>query len=650
MNYKKILAFSLLALLLNSCQVFNKLGFNNESEKGSMAKNSSKEAIKDARDTEALEMTMNDSIAADLTGDSLSFIDQIFEDTLEFANAYDNRYGKNDYIEEDLAMLQNSEVVRQLDSLACVKFFKKYSFETDTNDLNICSYEKKEVPLFSDSVYELRIEVLNAHTPLELVYNQHVKGFINLYAKRARNQTARMLGLKEIYFPIFEEVLDKYDMPLELKYLAVVESALNPTATSRAGAKGLWQFMFGTGKLYGLTQNSLVDDRFDPYKATDAAARHLKDLYEIYGTWELALAAYNSGPGNVNRAIRRAGGVKDYWAVWKYLPSETRGYVPAFIAVNYVFNYAAEHNIYPVDPGILYYGIDSISVYDALSFDQISEFLKTDMDDLTFLNPAYKEGVIPATKEQPYVLRLPREKMGYFIENEDSLYSFKTSKGIEKEQLMSKIKKSNERTVHVVRKGDNLGAIAKKYHTSVSMLRSWNGLRNNNIWPGQKLIVYAPGSSETSKSLSSKKTKSTDSETVSNDSGESLASSTDGVYVVRKGDNLGAIGQKFGVTVDQLKKWNELSGIKLKIGQKIRVVPTQEKSAEPQQWQAQANVKDIVPGVEPEYLYHTIRPGDTLWDLAKKYNSTVEKIKKWNGINNSYKLKLGQRLIVGTNS
>lgn len=643
MNFKKILVFSLLSLFLNSCQVFNKLGLNNDSETDSAGKKSRKEAKHDKKIQESHSLTMNDSIAADLSGDSLSFIDQIFDDTSEFARGFDNRFGKNDYIHEDLTMLNNSEVVRQLDSLACIKFFKKYNFETDTATLNIYAYDKKEVPVFSDSVYELRIEVLNAQTPLELVYNQHVKGFINLYAKRARNQTARMLGLKEIYFPIFEEVLDKYDMPLELKYLAVVESALNPTATSRAGAKGLWQFMFGTGKLYGLTQTSLVDDRFDPYKATDAAARHLKDLYEIYGSWELALAAYNSGPGNVNRAIRRAGGVKDYWAVWKYLPSETRGYVPAFIAVAYVFNYAAEHNIYPVDPGILYYGIDSVSVREVLSFDQISKFLHTDMEDLAFLNPAYKEGIIPATKEQPYILRLPREKMGYFIENEDSLYRFKTEKSLEKEQLMTKIKKSNERTVHVVKKGDNLGAIAKKYHTSVNMIKSWNGLRNNSIWPGQKLIVYAPGSSETSKSLASSKTTS-----ASNDNETSVA--TGGIHVVRKGDNLGAIGKKYGVTVEQLKQWNGLSSIKLKIGQKIKVTADGEKTADASQWQAQSTVKEPTPATETEYLYHTIKEGDTLWDLAKKYNSTVEKIKKWNGINNSYKLKLGQRLIVGTNS
>ena len=349
-----ILILTLTFLGLHSCKIFK------ASEQSSITVVSSD--IEDAKskdsiipeDTSMVVLHANETQNDLLNGDSMNIVHQIFDDTSAFAQGFENRFGRNDSIKEDDSMLSGSALVRQLDSLATVKFFNKYKFETDTAALNIYGYQPNEIPSFSDSIYELRIEVLNVQTPIELIYNQHVKAFIKLYAKRGRKQTARMLGLKEIYFPMFEQVLDKYDMPLELKYLAVVESALNPTAGSRAGAKGLWQFMYGTGRLYGLHTNSLVDDRFDPYKATEAAARLLKDLYGIYGSWELALAAYNSGPGNVNRAIRRAGGVKNYWAIWPFLPRETRGYVPAFIAVNYIFNYATEHNIYPVDPGILY--------------------------------------------------------------------------------------------------------------------------------------------------------------------------------------------------------------------------------------------------------------------------------------------------------
>ena len=615
-----ILAFILFGL--NSCQVFHKLGKQNTNAENEDSIAFQKALVEENTTDPIPETSVLDefyeSKIMGMTGDSMSMLDQIILDTSAFAQGFVNKYGKNDDISEDVSMLSGSALVRQLDSLTAVKFYNKYTFSTNTKELNVYGYETNEIPQFNDSVYELRIEVLNVQTPIELVYNQHVKAFIRLYAKKGRKQTARMLGLKEIYFPLFEEVLDKYDIPLELKYLAVIESALNPTAGSRAGAKGLWQFMYSTGRMYGLHSNSMVDDRFDPYKATDAAAHHLKDLYEIYGTWELALAAYNSGPGNVNRAIRRAGGVKDYWAVWPFLPRETRGYVPAFIAVNYIFNYATEHNIYPEDPGILYYGIDSVTVREVLSFDQISEFMHIDKEDVDFLNPAYKEGIIPATNGKTYILRLPREKVGFFIDNEDSLYQFKSEKGIEREKLLAQIKKAKSRSIHIVRSGENLGLIARKYRTSVSRIKAWNGLRSSNIYPGQKLIVYSPGSSR-SASSSYASTK-----------------STTGYHKVRSGENLGLIAKKYGVSVSQIKSWNGLRNNMIKPGQKLKVA-------------SQKSTKKIsaTPPKDGKYKYHTIKKGDTLWDLAKKYNSSVNQIKKWNSINNSYRLKLGQKLIVG---
>lgn len=621
----KIYLLVLTLIGLSSCQVFNGIGKksnDNKTEEVAQLKSTSKENHQ--FNEESLSFNSDEDSIPQFTGDSLNLVDQIFGDTVEFAMNYQNKFGKNDYLKEDLSLLSGSRLVRQLDSLTSVKFFQKYEFVSDSAELNTYGYSAEEIPMFNDSVYELRIQVLNVQTPIELVYNQHVKAFINLYAKKGRKQTARMLGLKEIYFPLFEEVLDKYDMPLELKYLAVVESALNPTAGSRAGAKGLWQFMYGTGKLYGLTNNSLVDDRFDPYKATDAAARHLKDLYEIYGTWELALAAYNSGPGNVNRAIRKAGGVKDYWAVWPFLPRETRGYVPAFIAVNYIFNYATEHNIYPVDPGILYYGIDSVTVRDVLSFDQISEFMHMDMDDVEFLNPAYKEGIIPANDGKTYILRLPREKVGFYLDNEDSLYNFKSQKGIERDKLLAQIKQAKERSIHIVRSGENLGLIARKYNTSVSRIKSWNGLRSTNIYPGQKLIVYSPGSGPSSSSSKSS-------------SVASSSNSTDGFHTVRSGENLGLIAKKYGISVNQLKSWNGLTDNTIKPGQKLKI--------ESNSSAKEAKTADLPK--DGNYQYHTIKSGDTLWDLAKKYNSSVENIKQWNSISNSYKLKPGKKLIVG---
>lgn len=616
----KLLQLALLFIIIlgfNACSIFKS------------STKTAEQLEESSKTTEDIQITESNRIVSDtlsqlelggLTSDSMSMMSHLF-DTNAFLQGFQNKYSGHSDLEEDQSMMSGSELIRQLDSLTTIKFFDKYEFVNDPEVLNIYGYTPDEVPVFNDSVYETRIGILNAQTPVELVYNKHVKAFINLYAKKGRKQTARMLGLKEIYFPLFEEVLDKYDMPLELKYLAIVESALNPTAGSRAGAKGLWQFMYGTGKMYGLQSNSLVDDRFDPYKSTDAAARHLKDLYDIYGTWELALAAYNSGPGNVNRAVRRAGGVKNYWAVWPFLPRETRGYVPAFIAVNYVFNYAAEHNIYPTDPGILYNGIDTVTVRDVLSFDQISEFMHIDIDDLDFLNPAYKEGIIPSTKTQTYKLRLPRNKVGFFIDNEDSLYQFKSQKGIERDQLLAQIKKAQERSIHIVRSGENLGLIAGKYRTSVSKIKAWNGLRSSRIYPGQKLIVYAPGNRQSSATAS-----------------KSFQKSNSGYHTVRSGESLGLIAKKYGISVSQLKSMNGLGGNLIKPGQKLKV----SNASSPKSTKVAALPK------EGNYQYHTIKSGDTLWDLAKKYNASVDQIKQWNNITNSYRLKPGQKLIVGS--
>ena len=333
---------------------------------------------------------------------------------------------RSDTTAKKVKLIEDDAVVAMLDSLATLKIFADGASPHEQKYPPWSSYTESEIPVFSDSVYAARIAVMNENSPFEYIYNYEVKKFIELYSVRKRKLTARILGLSEIYFPLFEEQLDRFDMPLELKYLAVIESALNPVANSKAGAKGLWQFMYGTGKVYGLKVSSYIDDRYDPYKATIAACEHLQDLYDIYGNWSLALAAYNSGAGNVNKAIRRSGGLKNFWAIHKYLPKETRSYVPAFIAASYVLAYANEHKIYPVDPGILYYEVDTVTVRHPLTFSQISEMLNIPWDEIDFLNPAYKQGVIPATPEMTYKLRLRKKNVGDFINNETALYAYKT--------------------------------------------------------------------------------------------------------------------------------------------------------------------------------------------------------------------------------
>ena len=264
--------------------------------------------------------------------------------------------------EVPLALPADDPVMARLDDLANLHWVKHSPFTIDTAHHNVHGFAPDQVPTWSEDIMQQRVAVLDLNSPFSLVYNRVVQSYIDLYMVRKREMSSRMLGLAELYFPTFEEYLDRHGIPLEMKYLAVVESALNPSARSRAGAVGLWQFMLPTGKIYGLKADSYIDERHDVYKSTEAACRYLKYLYRIYGDWELALAAYNCGPGNVNKAIRRAGGVKDYWKIYDYLPRETRGYVPAFIAVNYLFAHHAEHNIYPIAPTYCAYEVDTVQV------------------------------------------------------------------------------------------------------------------------------------------------------------------------------------------------------------------------------------------------------------------------------------------------
>ena len=518
---------------------------------------------------------------------------------------------------------KDSPVLAMLDSLAHLKYYGDKAFITDVDSLNIYNFPKDYVPTYPDSILAARLDSLNNNTTIKLAYNKSVRNYINLYTVKKRNLSARILGLAEIYFPMFEEHLDRFDIPLEMKYLAVVESALNPSAGSRAGAKGLWQFMYGTGKVYGLKVTSLIDERYDPYQATIAACEHMNDLYDIYGDWNLVMAAYNSGAGNVNKAIRRAGGVRSYWAIWPFLPRETRGYVPAFTAVYYTMTHAAEHNIYPVHPGILHQDIDTVRVHDVLSFDQVNEMLGVPMDQLKLLNPLYKKQVIPYEEDENYVLRLPKKYIGDFINNEQELYAYKTKKGIERDKLLADIKKSQERTVHVVRSGENLGLIARRYHVYVSQIKAWNNMRRTTIYPGQRLIVYP--SSKYSPQASSSKT-----------STASASATPGGTHTVRSGENLGLIAKKYGCSVSNLKSWNNLSRNTIHPGQKLVV----SKSATAQKIDKNA-----------KYIYHTVKSGDTLWDIAKMYDGvTVNQIKQLNNITNARRLKPGDKIRIAVKS
>ena len=348
-------------------------------------------------------------------------------------------------------------------------------------------------PQFSDSIYIDRLTRMPVL--MEMPYNDIVRKFIDTYTVRLRGQVAFMLSACNFYMPIFEEALDAYGLPLELKYLPIIESALNPSAVSRAGATGLWQFMHATGKVYGLENNSLVDERRDPIKATWAAARYLKDMYDIYHDWNLVIAAYNCGPGNINKAIRRAGGKTDYWEIYRYLPRETRGYVPAFIAANYVMTYYCKHNICPMETNIPQ-ATDTVLVTRDLHFQQIADLCHVPMEEIKSLNPQYKRNIIPGLSK-PRTLRLPTEAISAFLDQQDTIYAHRASEFFKNRRTVASVNSSRasgstdgELTWYRIRQGDTLGGIARKFGVRISELRRWNGLRGNNSRAGRRLNIY----------------------------------------------------------------------------------------------------------------------------------------------------------------
>lgn len=357
---------------------------------------------------------------------------------------------------------------------------------------------------YPDSVYMDRLQRLP--TIIEMPYNQVVKQFIERYSDKLRGSVSYMLGAANFYMPIFEQALETYGLPLELRYLPVIESALNPNAVSRVGATGLWQFMLETGKRYGLEVNSLVDERRDPIKSSYAAARYLRDLYKIFDDWSLVIAAYNCGPNKVNQAIHRAKGSVDYWQIYPYLPKETRGYVPAFIAANYIMNYYCEHNICPMITE-LPISTDTIVVDKNLHLEQIAKVLNVNIEHLRALNPQYRRDIVNGLTE-PSVVRLPLSLVGSFIDNEDSIYAYKRDELLLKREVVavndikpsySKSKATKRRTSKrssrsrrktvTIRQGDTLSEIAKRNGTTVKKLRRLNGIKGSNIRAGKKIRV-----------------------------------------------------------------------------------------------------------------------------------------------------------------
>jgi membrane-bound lytic murein transglycosylase D len=459
-------------------------------------------------------------------------------------------------------LLIDHPVAARIDSLWKKELMSFSLFDTIYNDIQTLSYKDSiaftELP--TDTL-KLRLKRLNERTPFNIAYNPSLESVIKSFLKRRRKSLQRLMDKSDYYFPMFEQELDIYNVPLEVKYLAIVESALNPRAKSRVGATGLWQFMFSTGRMYGLDVNSYVDERMDPLKSTNAAARYLAKLYDIFADWDLALAAYNSGPGNVSKAIRRSGGYKNYWNLRPYLPRETAGYVPAFLATMYIFEYAEEHGFVKTKNPIPLHHTDTVSVKKMITFNHIAELTGVEKEELVLLNPSYKLDIIPKIKGKDYTLRLRNELIGKFVANEDSIYSYAAKELEKREKPLPQLVKVNSKIRYRVRSGDYLGKIANRYGVRVRDIKRWNSLRGNNLRIGQRLTIYPrkPNFKVANKS------------TVSSNKEPSKISSQQS-YTVRTGDSLWTIAQKFpGVSVENLKNWNGISGSKLKPGMRLKL-------------------------------------------------------------------------------
>ncbi len=421
---------------------------------------------------------------------------------------------------------------------------------------------RSSIKQVSTEVLKERLNALNAKTPFNIQYNESLEGVINYYLQQAQQSTERLLSLSYFYFPMFEEVFDAYDIPLEMKYLAIVESALNPKAKSHVGATGLWQFMYPTGKMFDLEVSSYVDERMDPVKSTYAAAKYLKQLYGMFNDWDLALAAYNSGPGNVSKAIRRSGGQTNYWELRRFLPRETAGYVPSFQAMMYLFEYAEEHQLAVEKPTQLYYATDTIRVKQLIKLDHIAEVTQTDIDYLEFLNPSYKLGIIPFEKHKEHYIRLPYKASGLFVANEDQVYQYATTEIAQSKKALPKNYKANDRVRYKVKSGDYLGKIANKFGVRVSQIKRWNNLRSNRLKIGQRLWVYPKDPSYVETEVKPK----------SSQPKLSSRSLSDKIYTVKSGDSLWSIANKFPeLSLEELKSINKLSSSKLQPGMQLKL-------------------------------------------------------------------------------
>jgi len=518
---------------------------------------------------------------------------------------------------------------------------------------------------WSTELFKKRLAEMDSKSPFNIEYNAGLENLTKNFLKNRKRSYERLMAISEYYFPMFEEAMAKYNVPLEIKYLAIVESALNPKAVSRVGATGLWQFMYQTGKQYNLKIDSYVDERSDVLKASEAAAQYMANMYRIFGDWDLVLASYNSGPGNVAKAIRRSGGKQNYWNIRKHLPQETAGYVPAFLATMYIYEYHKEHGIVPNRALVKHFQTDTVMVRKQLTFKQLSDLLDIPVAQLQLLNPSYKLNTIPAYFDKAHYLRLPNDKMAIFTSNEQKIYAYADHESTRRERPYSAIQsalagkdstKSSKNVsedglatrtrtrYHKVRKGDSLGEISNKYGVSIASIKRTNGLRKSVAPLGRTLKIVTTEAVAVSPKKSKIEAKE-DTAVASSDKKAEAPVSTAVVsgsenpqfYVVEKGDNIAGIARKFNVSVDDLKKWNNLDDNTVRLDTKLKVADLDGTNPEAVAKSDDTKFKN------QEYI---VVKGDNLSTIAQRNNVSLEDLKTWNNLSGN-NVMVGAKLIVG---
>jgi membrane-bound lytic murein transglycosylase D len=567
---------------------------------------------------------------------------------------------KKTFVKDDLASCVDSLWLKELANLDIYN-----DISDDIKNINID--EKVDFELPTELLKE-RLAAMDAKSPFNIEYNPGLENIIKSFLKNRKKSFGRLMAISEYYFPMFEEALAKQNVPLEIKYLAVVESALNPKAVSRMGATGLWQFMYQTGKQYNLNIDSYVDERSDPVKSSEAAAQYMTNMYAIFGDWDLVLASYNSGPGNVTKAIRRSGGQQNYWNIRKNLPKETQGYVPAFLATMYIYEYHNEHGIKPDRAIVKHFATDTVRIKKQMSFKQISDLLDVPVAQLQLLNPSYKLNVVPFYQDQSHYLRLPQEKIAVFVSNEDKIYAY-AQRDIDNRERPFQVTKAIVATdtlnytqqritlpktkYYTVKRGDNLGEIADKYSVSIADLKKWNRLKSNTVARGKSLKIitnesvvqtikkeqkkdslFIKNTSDKQQIAASEVKISKEDKTKKLTKTDTLSSDVASYYVVQKGDNLSNIAKNNNVTVAEIKEWNHLSNASIQLGMSLQVADKEVNS----------NV-EIASVTKTENVEYIVKKGDNLGNIAKKFGSTLDDLKQWNNLHDNI-IAIGTSLIV----